>query len=126
MSFFGSLFSSPDIVKKSVDAVIDTGDALFFTDEEKSKANQKKLDWLLKFHEASSGSQIARRYLAVMFGMTFLSLVLLTAGFTAFGMFSIADQLLKLLTDTLVWPVGTIIVFYFGSGYIRDMTNKSR
>ena len=67
MSFFKRLFSAPDAVSKGMDAVISTGDALFFTDEEKSQANLKVLELRLKAAEATHGSRLARRILAIMF-----------------------------------------------------------
>jgi hypothetical protein len=120
MSFFKRLFSAPETIEKATDAVIHTGDALFFTDEEKSAANQKRLDWLLKFHQASSGSQIARRFLAIMFSGVFLILLLVTAGLYISGMTETADKLMRLNVDTLVVPVGMILTFYFGAGALRD------
>jgi len=120
MSFFKSLFSAPEVISKATDAVIKTGDALVFTDEERSVANQKILDWTLKFHEASKGSNIARRYLAVMFSGVFLLLVVATAIVVGFGLSETADRLMELITETLVVPVGMIITFYFLTGGIRE------
>lgn len=120
MNFFKSLFSAPEVVSKATDAVIKTGDALVFTDEERSVANQKILDWTLKFHEASKGSNIARRYLAVMFSGVFLLLVVATAIVVGLGLSETADRLMELITETLVVPVGMIITFYFLTGGIRE------
>ena len=120
MNFFKSLFSAPAVVSKATDAVIKTGDALVFTDEERSVANQKILDWTLKFHEASKGSNIARRYLAVMFSGVFLLLVVATAIVVGLGLSETADRLMELITETLVVPVGMIITFYFLTGGIRE------
>ena len=124
MSFFGRLFSSPDVIEKSVDAVIKSGDMLVFTDEEKSVAAQKTLDWLLEFHKASSGSQIARRYIAVMVVLVFLALVIACAVFVGFSHTETAEALLGLITDTLVWPVSVIMVFYYGAGMVKDTYKK--
>lgn len=124
MSFFSRLFSAPETVSKTVDAAIKTGDALFFTDEEKSKADQKKLDWLLEFHKASSGSNVARRLLSLMFSTVFLFMVLVTMYLVLLGQTESAREVLMLISDTLVWPVGVIIVFYFGSGMVRDAVKK--
>jgi hypothetical protein len=113
MSIFSSLFSAPEAISKTVDAVIRSGDALVFTEEEKSISNQKKLDWLLKFHQASSGSNIARRLLAVMFSAVFLYHVMLVSTLYLLGKKTVAADILTLITDTLVQPIGIMIAFYF-------------
>lgn len=126
MSFLGSLFSSGKAVEKTVDAVIATGDALIFTEEERSQANQKYLDWVLEYHKASSGSNIARRMIAVMVVGVFLLLVLLVAGFYSFAMPEHGDSILSLIGETLTTPVGIVIGFYFVSGYVRDWSSTKK
>jgi len=124
VSILSKLFSSSDTVSKTVDAVISTGDALFFTDEEKSIANQKKLDWILKYHEASKGSNIARRLLAVMLTGVFLLLVIVVAGLYVIGWQAEADKVYTLIKDTLVTPVGIIVVFYYSVAAISNFRQK--
>jgi hypothetical protein len=124
MSFFSRLFSAPDAVSKTVDAVVKTGDMLVFTEEEKSIANQKTLDWLLQFHEASSGSRLAQRYLSIMFSATFLMLVLLAGGFIAFGMKERGADIVALISETLSWPVGAIVAFYYGKSTLATIVKK--
>lgn len=126
MSFFKSLFSAPEVIGKTTDAVIATGDALVFTDEEKSVANQKILDWMLKFHEASKGSNIARRFISIMFTLVFLTLVIACAILVGFGLSETADRLLELIVETLGTPMAMIIGFYFFSGYVRDFSQKDK
>ena len=48
MSLFGRMFGSQNIMEKSLDTLTKTGDAMFFTDEEKS---QYKIN-LLKAYES--------------------------------------------------------------------------
>lgn len=124
MSIWSKLFSSGDTVSKTVDAVINTGDALFFTDEEKSVANQKKLDWILKFHEASKGSNIARRLIAVMVMGVFVFLVALVAGLYVAGVEAKADKVYALIKDTLVTPASLVMTFYFAMAAISNFKQK--
>ncbi len=124
MSIWSKLFSSSDTVRKTIDAVISTGDALFFTDEEKSVANQKKLDWILKYHEASKGSNIARRLLAVMLTGVFLFLVIVVAGLYVIGWQTEAEKVYTLVKDTLVTPVGLVMAFYFTVAAISNFRQK--
>lgn len=67
MSFLKRLFSAPDTVAKGMDAVINAGDALVFTEEERSQANYKILELRIKAAEATHGSRLARRILSIMF-----------------------------------------------------------
>lgn len=126
MSFWARLFASPEVVNKTVDAVINTGDALFFTDEEKSQANMEKLKWILQFHQVSAGSNLARRLLSVMFAFTFLGLIMAIAVLYGFGLNSEGNLIFGLVTETLVVPMGMIITFYFLSGMSRDYIEKKK
>ena len=126
MSIWAGIFSAPEIVSKATDAIIATGDALVFTEEEQSKANLKKLDWVLKFHEASKGSNIARRWIAILVTIVFVLIVVITAGCVLVGAETRADQLLALLADTLVLPMSMIFGFYFGTSIIRDWPKNEK
>ena len=123
MSFWARVFGAPDVVNKTVDAVVNTGDKLFFTDEEKSESNQKLLDWVLAFHKATEGSNLARRLVAVLTTSVFLSMVVLVAGLTAFGV-GTAAATLNVITELLVVPMGMIMTFYFTAGIVRDWAAK--
>ena len=143
MSFFGRLFAAPAAIEKTVDAVIKTGDALFYTEEEKAQAGMRRLEWILKYHEASKGSNVARRLVALMFTAVFLLLLLAVAGLIVVGAlttepvaageplppsiwFTASRQLFQLISDTLVVPITVIIGFYFSSGMVRDWGSKDK
>lgn len=137
MSFLKRLFSAPDAVSKGIDAVINTGDALFFTDEEKSQANYKIMELRLKAAEATHGSRLARRILSIMFCGVFLFGVLLCFLFVILAAYSCADigadgycapqvaqqGLESILTSAAMGgSVVAIISWYFWSG-IQRTTN---
>lgn len=126
MSFWGRIFGAPEVITKSVDAVINAGDALVFTEEERSKANMERLNWILQFHEASKGSNVARRLIAVMFTFVFLALTAATAVLAGFGLGDQAAAVFKVVTDALVVPMGLIISFYFAAGMVRDYTGTKK
>lgn len=126
MGFFSRLFSSNDTVSKATDAVISAGDALFFTDEEKSRANQKKLDWVLEYHKASKGSNLARRFLAVMFVGVFLFLILVCAALILLKQPELFKQMYELIKDTLIQPISIIIGFYFLSGMVNTWSGTKK
>ncbi|MEW8027836.1 MAG: hypothetical protein AB2806_08865 [Candidatus Thiodiazotropha sp.] len=120
MSLWSSLFAAPEVLSKGTDAVIKAGDAIVFTEEEKSRANLMTLEWVLKYHEASKGSNLARRLLAIMVVGVFLFLILVVAALYMIGADLMAAKLFGLVSNTLDWPVTTIIAFYFTSGMVKE------
>lgn len=114
MNFIKQLFSAPKMASTVVDAVIKSGDALVFTDEEKDKANHKRLEWLLKFHEASSGSSVARRLLSLGVTGVFLLLALASAGLVLAGSERVGPMLTLVGAFHLPELVGGVWLFYFG------------
>jgi type III secretory pathway component EscU len=126
MSFWGRLFAAPEVVNKTVDAVIKSGDALVFTEEEKSVANMERLKWILEFHKASAGSNLARRLISVMFSFTFLGLIMAIATLYGFGLREAGNLIFGLVTETLVVPMGMIITFYFMAGAVHDYMRQKK
>lgn len=117
--FFGALFSAPGAISKVTDAVIKSGDALVFTEEERSRASQKQLEWILKYHQATSGSNLARRVIAIMVMGVFLTLILVTAGLIVFDV-ETYKALIDLVSDTLAIPVSLVVGFYYYIGVKRE------
>src|SRR5210317_390628 len=60
------MFGSGEAAQKVVGGVIAAADAMVFTEEEKSKANFMLLKLQIQYAEATTGSRLARRYLAIM------------------------------------------------------------
>jgi len=67
MSLFGRMFGSQNIMEKSLDTLTKTGDAMFFTDEEKS---QYKIN-LLKAYEPF---KLVQRYIVLLFTIPYVTL----------------------------------------------------
>ena len=113
MSLWGWLTGSTDTSKKVVEGVIDAGDALFYTSEEKEKDNQSYREWYLKYLEATLPQNISRRFIALV--VTVLWALVLVLGIIA--KFSGFDDLSKFCFDVLkdiVSPVFMIVItFYF-------------
>lgn len=108
-----------DVAEKAVDAAIKTGDALFFTDEEKSVANMKMLELKIDWAKATTGSRLARRVLAFMFAGTFLFLVLLGVFLQLVGNTADSQFVFATAKDTLGTPVAVILGFYFATQLLR-------
>jgi hypothetical protein len=140
MSFWGRLFGTPEVVSEGIDAIVNTGDALVFTDEEKSDANMRWWELRLKAAEATQGSRLARRLLALMFCSCFLfwvsvaGVLVVVAAYQCAPVAGVAleycaaqvasDNIILLVTSTAVGSsVVAIISWYFWSGIKRKEEN---
>lgn len=116
------LFGGGKNVDKGLDMASKGLDALFFTNEEKSVANQKVLDWKLKWISATGAQSIARRVISYIIVGLWSYIVLLAVHLHLLGLTGEAEFLFKVLRDVLHWPFITIIGFYFAAHIVR--TNK--
>lgn len=109
------LFGNSKSAEKSLDAVIKTGDALVFTDEEKSKANQKVLDATIEYMRATQGMSVARRIIAfiVCSLWAFLIVVAVLTGYFDRSVGSFSEYVFTVLRDIVNDPFKIIIGFYF-------------
>lgn len=107
--------------EKAVDAVINTGDALVFTKEEQSVASQKKLDWLLKYQQATGAQSVARRMIACMVVLAWFIILLAAcmAGYFDRSEGSYAVWLFGVLKEIVANPYNIIMAFYFFTGTVR-------
>ena len=121
MSWLSGIFS-PDVVNKTVDAIVNTGDALFYTDEEKSAAAQKAIDTKLKMLPLFEPFKIAQRYIAFGFTLNFIVAFWVAVIFYAVGAQKLLDGFLLIVaTFQLGWIMLAIIGFYFGGGFADSM-----
>jgi hypothetical protein len=121
MNPFTWLMSGGKMAEKAADAVINTGDALFFTEEEKSVASAKKLDWALKYLQTTSGQNLARRVVAFGVVGLWVTLILIAcvSGYWNHEKGSYSVWLFKILEDVVNQPFMIIVGFYFMTGLIR-------
>ena len=118
---FIDIFSS-DTSNKIIDNVSSGIDKAFFTDEEKSEANMKILETKLKIAQGNGNFQIAQRYIAFAFTINFI--LAFWAGVFIFflGSGDIFKGYLSLIsTFFLGWIMSSIIVFYFGGGFVNSI-----
>ena len=115
MGWFSFLTGQSSTAEKVVDGAISGIDAMFFTQEEKSVANQKILDWKLKYASASQGMSISRRVITFTIAGAWLALVLLTVvvGLLLGGDHAKVTFLMKILVEVVMQPFSIIVGFYF-------------
>jgi len=121
MGLFSWITGGGDSATKIIDAVVKTGDALVFTDEEKSVANQKTLDWVLQYMNATNAQNVARRMIAlfVVGSWVFVLFLACVTGYFNRDEGSYALWLFAILRDIVSEPYNIIIAFYFLTGTIR-------
>lgn len=119
MGWFDWITGGGKTAEKVVDGVSSGLDAMFFTDEEKSQANQKILDWKLKYFEATKSSNVTRRVIALMIVGLWVVLVVGMVISHGFGAVAYAEYLFKTLTDIVMQPFSIIIGFYFLAHVVR-------
>jgi len=124
MSIF-SIFKAPETIDKALSAVINAGDALVYTDEEKAEMRLKIADIHLKHIQATAGennhTSIARRWLSAIITVPFVLLTLGSAAFEAFGMPDIAEHWQTLAMDDYSMLVMMSSSFYFGSHLVQSL-----
>ncbi len=115
MGILSWLTGNSKAADKAVDGVIDTVDALVFTEEEKSKANMMALQLKIEFAKATAGMSISRRIIVVVVTFAWLFLVLLLAGIGLWLGKEAAGVkwLYELLRDVVNDPFMIIVGFYF-------------
>lgn len=132
-NWFKTLFSTPDTISTAVrtgekitDGIIAGLDKIYYTDEEKSDAQQKASETLLEYWKVISIENTeqskGRRQLATMTFKTYLSLLLISVPVYGFDkeyaafIFSVAGVL------TII--VGAITAIYFGPHQIQKIWKK--
>lgn len=117
-SYFNSLFSSDSVIEKATDAVVKTGDAIFYTEEEKAQAAAERRQWYLELMKALSPSQKSRRGIAwgITFMVSLLSLMAVTCQLA--GNDDGATYIMQLLAEVWSMPFVAVVGFYFGAKII--------
>ena len=110
---FSWLFGNAKSVEKAVDAVISTGDALFFTEEEKSVASQKILDWKIEYARVTQGQSISRRIIAAGVTAMWMLTGVIALIAAAWDQTAYANYVMKFLVDVVMQPFSIIVGFYF-------------
>jgi hypothetical protein len=114
--FFKSLFSSENVIETGIKALVDSGDALVYTAEEKAESRAAGRVWYLDLMKAISPSAKSRRGVAwAITGMVML-LTVVAVVCKLGGWQENAEFILKLMTDVWSWPFVAVVGFYFAPG----------
>jgi len=109
MSILSTIFGSGKVIEKGLELIDDLHTSDVEMVESKNKA---KIDLM----QAYAPFKIAQRYMALMFGGTYISTYLLVIGMTFTGqdVTPVKDILQEFQID---WIMLSIVGFYFGSGF---------
>jgi len=100
-------------------AVIDSGDMLIYTDEEKAKLKLELARSLKPF-------KLAQRFLAVLFALNFIATLWMGISIYLVSPDEL-DGFLKLINSFEIgWIMLAIISFYFTGGVIESFTNRKK
>jgi len=119
LSMLAGIFGKGDNIEKGLDMAGKGLDAMFFTDEEKSVANQTILDWKLKWISATGAQSVARRVIAYVIVALWAFMVVLAVFLEMIDATSKSEFIFTVLKDILHWPFITIIGFYFAAHMVR-------
>lgn len=119
MGILSTILGSGDIVKAGFDLIDDMHTSDVEAIEAKTKA---KTDLMAAY----APFKIAQRYLALMFGATFISSFILVLGLTLAGIGDI-DAVRGVLSEFYIGEIMvTIVVFYFGGGFGEGIMNARK
>ena len=111
-----NLFSSESI-NKAVDAIVDTGDMLVYTDEEKADYNQKKRELKIEFAKSMAPYKVAQRAIAIASTMNFILAFWAGVGLYVWSTKEMFKDYISLVnTFQIGWIMMVIISFYFLDG----------
>lgn len=145
-NFWKTLFNAKGTAEDITDAVINTGDKLFYTDEEKADDRRKMREFFPTLLNAYAPFKIAQRVLAIWFAFLFGLSFIISLGITCANIYlaytyepildgtgKVLNSIPKIDLEPLFNIVSTfnldlimlaIISFYFAGGAIESFRRK--
>jgi len=126
MGWLSFLSGKSETAEKVVGGAIDGIDAMFYTEEEKARANFQILEWKLDYAKATQGMSISRRVITFAVTAAWLALVLLmiALGLMFGGDTPAVDWLFKVLDEVVNPPFMIIVGFYFLAHVVGNARSK--
>lgn len=125
MGILSSIFGSSKNAETIVTGASKGLDAIFFTKEEKSQANQKLADWYLKYLAATQPQNLARRLLALIVALLWAVLILFGIAIRWVS-FEMSDFVFKVMNELVHQPFMLIMGFYFLAHIVRTYQNGKK
>ena len=119
-NFITGIFGKGDTVEKGLDMAGKGLDAMFFTDEEKSVANQTILDWKLKWISATGAQSVARRVIAYVIVALWAFMVVLAVFLEMIDSTEKSEFVFGVLKNIINYPCMLILGFYFAAHVVRS------
>jgi hypothetical protein len=118
-SVISKMFGSGDVISKGMDLI----DSMHTSSEEEIAAKAKAKTDLLQAYQPF---KLAQRYLALMFGLTFLGSYVLVLGMTISGQGD-PDAVTKVMEQfSINYAMLIILGFYFGGGAVEGFMDKRK
>lgn len=115
----GKMLGSGDVIKKGLDLIDDLHTS---TEEEIAAKSKAKIDLM----NAYAPFKIAQRYLALMFGLTFLGSYVLVLAMTISGQGDAAAVTQVMEQFSINYAMLIILGFYFGGGAVEGFMDKRK
>ncbi len=117
------LFGNSKSADKAVDTIADGLDNAFFTDQEKTNAGLKILDFKIRYAEATQNQSIARRVIAFIVSSLWALLVMVAVvtGFFNDGEGSFSSFVFSVLDQVVNPPFMIVIGFYFAAHVVKGL-----
>ena len=117
LNVIGKILGSGDVISKGMSLI----DDMHTSTEEEIQSKAKAKTELLA---AYAPFKIAQRYLALMFGLTFLSSYLIVLGMTIFEKGNPSDVTQVMEQFSINYAMLIILGFYFGGGAVEGFLDK--
>ena len=117
LNVIGKILGSGDVISKGMSLI----DDMVTSTEEEIQAKAKAKTELLA---AYAPFKIAQRYLALMFGLTFLSSYLIVLGMTIFEKGNPSDVTQVMEQFSINYAMLIILGFYFGGGAVEGFLER--
>jgi len=115
------LFGNSKNTEKVVGGVVDGLDAMFFTDEEKSVAAQKVLDFKIEYAKHTQNQSVARRVIAFIISGLWGALNLI-----AVALYFISEPasqfVFKVIESNINVPFMIVVGFYFAAHVVGKLS----
>ena len=119
LAVIGKMLGSGDVIKKGLDLIDDMHTS---TEEEIAAKSKAKIDLM----NAYQPFKLAQRYLALMFGFTFLLTYALVLTMTIIGQGD-PDAVTKVMDQfSINYAMLIILGFYFGGGAVEGFMEKKK